>query len=61
MTDRPPPNPIWETALDWLPLIQENPDDPELNGRLNHWRASAHQHDAGLGRGTPGRARQPLV
>ena len=46
MTDRPPPNPIWETALDWLLLIQENPDDPELNGRLNHWRASAPEHDA---------------
>ena len=24
------PNPIWETALDWLLLIQENPHDPEL-------------------------------
>lgn len=46
MTDRPPPNPIWETALDWLLLIQENPNDPELNARLNHWRASAPEHDA---------------
>ena len=46
MTDKPPPNLIWETALDWLLLIQENPDDPELNARLNHWRASAPEHDA---------------
>ena len=40
------PNPIWETALDWLLLIQENPHDPELTERLNHWRASAPEHDA---------------
>lgn len=30
MTEKPPLNPIWETALDWLLLIQENPHDPEL-------------------------------
>ena len=46
MTDRPLPNPIWETALDWLLLIQENPQDSELTERLNHWRASAPEHDA---------------
>ena len=46
MTEKPPPNPIWETALDWLLLIQENPHDPELAARLNHWRASAPEHDA---------------
>ena len=39
MTDTPPPNLVWETALDWLLLIQQNPDDPELNRRLNDWRA----------------------
>lgn len=44
MTDTP--DPIWETALDWLLLIQENPHDPELAGRLNHWRSSAAAHDA---------------
>ena len=44
MTDNP--NPIWETALDWLLLIQENPHDHELADRLNHWRASAPEHDA---------------
>ncbi|KAB0489295.1 FecR family protein [Pseudomonas psychrophila] len=44
MTDNP--NPIWETALDWLLLIQENPHDPELTERLNNWRASAPEHDA---------------
>lgn len=44
MTDAP--NPIWETALDWLLLAQENPHDPELAERLNHWRASAPEHDA---------------
>ena len=46
MTEKPPPNPIWETALDWLLLIQENPHDSELTERLNHWRASAPEHDA---------------
>lgn len=46
MTDTPPPNLVWETALDWLLLIQQNPDDPELNHRLNDWRASAPEHDA---------------
>ena len=46
MTDTPPPNLVWETALDWLLLIQQNPDDPELNRRLNDWRASAPEHDA---------------
>ena len=45
-TEKPPPNPIWETALDWLLLIQENPHDPELAERLNLWRASAPEHDA---------------
>ena len=40
------PNPIWETALDWLLLIQENPHDTELAERLNQWRASAPEHDA---------------
>ena len=44
MTDNP--NPIWETALDWLLLIQENPHDHELAERLSHWRASAPEHDA---------------
>ncbi|MQU46228.1 FecR/PupR family sigma factor regulator, partial [Pseudomonas helleri] len=46
MTDTPPPNLVWETALDWLLLIQQNPDDPELNRRLNDWRASAPEHEA---------------
>ena len=40
------PNPIWEIALDWLLLIQEAPHDPELAERLNHWRASAPEHEA---------------
>lgn len=40
------PNPIWDTALDWLLLIQQHPDDPDLTQRLNDWRASAPQHDA---------------
>ena len=46
MTDKPPANLVWETALDWLLLIQQNPHDPELNRRLNDWRASAPEHDA---------------
>ena len=44
MTDNP--NPIWETALDWLLLLQENPHDPQLTAQLNRWRASAPEHDA---------------
>ena len=44
MTDNP--NPIWETALDWLLLIQETPHDHELAERLSLWRASAPEHDA---------------
>ena len=46
MTDKPPANLIWETALDWLLLIQENPHDADLARRLNDWRASAAEHDA---------------
>lgn len=46
MTDKPPPNLIWETALDWLLLIQENPHDSDLARRINDWRASAAEHDA---------------
>ena len=46
MIDKAPPNLIWETALDWLLLIQENPGDPDLTLRLNHWRNSAPEHDA---------------
>lgn len=40
------PNPVWETALDWLLLIQQHPDDPELSTQLYAWRASAPEHDA---------------
>ena len=39
-------NPVWETALDWLLLIQQHPDDPELSTQLNAWRTSAPEHDA---------------
>lgn len=46
MTDKPPPNLIWETALDWLLLIQEKPGDPDLTQRLNQWRNSAPEHEA---------------
>lgn len=40
------PNPVWETALDWLLVIQQHPDDPRLNKQLSEWRASAPEHEA---------------
>lgn len=40
------PNPVWEAALDWLLLVQQNPHDRELIDRLNDWRLSTPEHDA---------------
>ena len=40
------PNPVWEAALDWLLLIQQNPHDRELMNRLNDWRLCTPEHDA---------------
>lgn len=44
MTDTPPKDPVWETAMDWLFRVQAAPDAAEVHQALAVWLGEAPEH-----------------